>query len=132
CYGISLTHAAMRVTGKLAWWEDALDKMLAWDGRADSLEQEYILMDADENKPITLKAIFERMTHYIVFNQADCSTYPSANYSQHSFLHPGGLFMMQKGNEILRIKNNYSIAGYFTQDELIHILNDSITIEALK
>lgn len=130
CYGFSLIRAAMRVTGKLKWWEDALDKILAWDGKADSLEQKCHLVDADKNAPATtLKNIFERVTHYIVFNQV---VYPHARYHQYSFLRPGGLFMIVQKDNALYIKDHYLIAGHFKQNHIIQMLNNNIACEAIK
>ena len=131
CYAISLVRSAMRVIGKLLWWEDALDMILAWDGRADSLKQSYILKDADEGRLITLETIFDRAINYIVFNQASQAKYPYVKYSQYSFLRPDGFFLLQKKDEVLRIKQHYSIAGYLTQNQLVKILNDSSTRQAI-
>src|SRR5580658_5821232 len=60
CFGFSLCHAGMNITGKLAWWEHAQVKMHNWDGKENSLDNEFILPNSTEGKPTSLRKLFER------------------------------------------------------------------------
>lgn len=127
CYSFSVCRAAMRLTGKLLWWEAALAEIAAWDGRRSSLEKKVKLTDADNNDPVPLKTIFERVIHYIVFNHAARNKYPPAHLNQTDFLKPGNLFLVLQGDNLLQITSNYKIAGHLPRSLLIMSLQDSVT-----
>jgi len=127
CYSFSVCRAAMRRTGKLLWWKAALAEIAAWDGRRSSLEKKVKLPDADNNDPVPLKTIFERVIHYIVFNHAASNKYPPAHLNQTDFLSPGNLFLVLQGDNPLQISSSYKIAGHFTRQLLVMSLQDPIT-----
>lgn len=66
CFGFSLCHAVMDISGKLNWWEHALIKIYNWDGDKNRLDEKFILPDSTEGKSTTLRAIFELAINIII------------------------------------------------------------------
>lgn len=132
CNSFSLCRAAMRYSGKLRWWEAALEEIANWKGDVSSLENEILLPDADGNKPVTLQTIFERVLHYIVFNQAREPNYPHAKYNQYDFIRPGGLFLLLKEDKEWQVTHIETAAGHFSSDDLIQLLQDHATRVAIQ
>lgn len=132
CFGFSVCLAAMRLTGKLDWWNAALDKVLEWDGQAASLQKTYLLPNSD--KEISLSEILERVSHYILFNHAneDDKFSSEINLNQDTFLLPGNLFAINNGDQELVIQDHCSIAGHFDTRLLVNSLRDSATKSAIK
>lgn len=73
CFGLSVIHSYMATTQKLKWWHALLEKIVAWDGKEESLKK--IIQLPDENvekteKEKTLGFHFMRATHYAFFHQS--------------------------------------------------------------
>ena len=133
CYGFSLLHAVMRILHKQEWGDAAMEQILAWDGQPSSLMTKIYLPDAADNASITLQEIFERIIHYLVFNQGSRKTYPHANLLQFHFLLPGSQFLLINGRgEKSRIKVNYQMAGHLSVTNIIKSLEDEDTIDTIK
>lgn len=131
CFGFSLCRAAMRIAGKLEWWDKALLLIANWDGNVNSLNNQYILPKTSQL--ISLKEIFERVIPYIVFNQGSNNTYPHLPLRQNNFLMPGHFFeMLDQQEKILKVKENFKIGGHFSQQDIFHILNDKNTQELIQ
>lgn len=128
CLGFSIERAGMRVTGNLGEWRKIRNAVATWDGRAKSLEQESKISFEGYNKPITLNTLFNRKANNVFFNQVDASFPYLNNCYQESFLSPGDHFMLQKGEETFYIKDHYVVPGYFEQNDLIKLLENSAEI----
>ena len=92
CYFFSLGRSAMRITGKLAWWEACLNAILAWDGQLASLDKTILLPGA--LGPVTLKSLFERVIHYLILNNGSDFTDFNLLRAQATFLLPNGPFFI--------------------------------------
>ncbi len=130
CFGLSVCRSAMRISGKLEWWDAAIDQILLWDGQKDSLLKGIVLESANSLQRVPLEMLFERIINYLVFNHG---IYVPLPLSQYHLLTPGKFFSLVNGNnEIHQIEETYRIAGSFFTNDLISIFEDANTIEAIK
>lgn len=132
CHGFSICRAAMRITGKLDWWEAALKAIATWDGKLSSLQQSVLLPQADDNKPVSLETIFDRIANYIIFNHGTSFLFPPLYYEQQSFTKQGGDFQILQESQLSTVNNRYSIGGHFTVEDLAWSLEDEATKQALE
>lgn len=125
CFGISVCRGAMRITGKLAWWQDATTHISTWDDMPASLEQTIHLQDENDVNGTKLKTVFENLIHFIVFQHATPESFPFYEQrDQSTFLLPGGPFeLLDSNNHLITIKNNHRIAGHFSKEDLIRSLS---------
>jgi ankyrin repeat protein len=142
CFGVALVRAVMsKVLNKLDWWDALRDEIVKWEGDEASLNKEVLLPGAKDNKPVLLRSLFERASHYLIFNQANVDQYPYFDFVQSSFLLPGGPFELlvesANGKEVItKIKNHYRCLGNLTDEittqDLIKSLEDQNTKDAIK
>lgn len=126
CFGSAVCRAAMRISGKLHWWNSAISAIASWDGQIESLNQPHLLPGSSQ--VVLLDNIFERVLHYLAFNHADYYLYPEIRPSHYNFLLPDGFFeMLDASGKLLKVKKHYKIGGYFSCDDLVNILNDLAT-----
>ncbi|ASQ45128.1 hypothetical protein [Legionella clemsonensis] len=130
CFGLSVCRSAMRISGKLAWWDAAIDQILLWNGQKSSLSEGIILPEANSPQSVPLEMLFERVINYLVFNH---TIYKPLPLSQYHLLMPGKLFgLVDSNNELHQIQESHRIAGRFFSKDLIRIFEDVNTIEAIK
>lgn len=134
-FGMALCHGAMRIAGKLAWWESALNSLIDWDGQLDSLNNEVLLPGANENKPLQLHVLFERIINAIFFNQLllDEKMVFENIANQIKLIEPGGDFLvLNENNEKLTIQEMYKMVGSFSEEMLIKSLDNPLFLKAIE
>lgn len=131
CFGLAVCHGAMDVTGYLDWWETALLELLKWDETRSSLETEVTLPGsrAKTSSEKKLNHIFNKILNFIIFDQAvildGIKSFFPENISQAKFLTKGNYFsIIDKNNKIRQVENSKTIAGYFTKEVLMDILDE--------
>lgn len=122
CYGYSLCYSIMALTGKLAWWVDAINKAGAWNGDVRSLKSPTYLNQAI-NPHETLDFLFQRLINYVVFHQGEASAREIfKGINQKDMLKPEKPYFENQGNKTRYCKN---MMGYFTEEDLDLIITSS-------
>lgn len=69
CNGFSICYSLMANTGKLAWWQECLKLIAAWDGELESLNKETTLCGADGATKLKLGEVFQKTLEAVYYNQ---------------------------------------------------------------
>ena len=130
-YAFSICHAAMDSIGTLKWWESVLVKLANWDGSEKALQQYLNLPNTTEMH--TLDHLFNCALNYIVYHQVNSEApkgFKLRDTEQDNILKPANKnaekkrFLLINGNQpALFIKNSIIAAGYFTQADLLALLD---------
>lgn len=102
CFGFSVSYAAMCAVNKERWWLSLLQVCSNWDRNPESLEQIYLLPRAKETQ--TLKQLFTRLCHYVIFHQTTLSQSPLL--IEQGFIKVDQLNIVSKHFELLDNRGN--------------------------
>lgn len=133
CFGFSVCHAAMDITGQLNWWECVLADIANWDEQLLSLSEEFKSNILDINKPNTRDKIFERALNYITFNQArNNDHFLPSDMMQSNLLAPNvdpekkcsHFEIVDPHGKIHIVKKKNKVAGNFASEQLNKLLDE--------
>ncbi len=117
CFGYSICYRAMRVAGKLPWWQSLLEAIAKWDGQKSTLQQE-VELPQQVGKSLTLASLMERACHYLFFNHALNSLFPYlTSLSQPKHLKAAGNFEMLIDDWVISVKHFEAWAGNLAFDQ---------------
>lgn len=131
CHGFSICHAVMDLEGKQEWWENSYPKMMEWDGSEEALAQEVNLPGSTQ--PQTLGQLIERALNYIVYYQGTYKIWFREKNTQQLLLQPAPsenksishFELLTADHKIVTIKNRATAAGYFDQNDLLNLLDET-------
>jgi len=136
CQGFSVCFAAMNLIDKLDWWEAAINAVALWDENPSTLKKKIKLPNGDSDE--TYAQIFERVLNYIVFYQVDTDSqfYPNIKINRinwNKIFIPGSKYfdILCPDKKIRRIKERKTAAGFFTVNQLNHLLDPSLMSETM-
>lgn len=136
CFGFTICFSAFHAAGKLKWWQEALEQVMAWDEDKEKLNSEVIV----DGKSIKLEKLFERVLNYIVdsnvFQYGEKTPFVPEALTQLNILVPDSdnkdefknRFMLFIGDEKepRKISQHNIVAGNFTPEQLNDLIDDQI------
>lgn len=131
CLGLAIVHSYMAAKGKAKWWESILKIVVQWNGNANTLNTIIAMPPGsyDEARPMTYRALLERVSSYALHYQCYPGFLSSAKYWRVDMcLRPGGLFFSEDG----AIQFYQCDAGYFDEIRLYLLLNQIKCYPALE
>ncbi len=118
CFGLALCVLGMYESRKIAWWYATLAALFLWDGESNSLKNNF---EHDDNeRPITLDFLFERLVNYLFYyqsahqyirnselqlNQFEFFSYDDPEGHYYDFSHKDGI---KKVERLLNVSGSFS------------------------
>lgn len=128
CAGLSRIHGPMGQVDKLRWWEAALIEVALWDKKLSSLDTPILLPDAENNAPVPLRTIINKVLNYVVsshFNHNVAEDFRIKGVGPTNAYNPSKKFEISTNNGHHTIKRNTKISGYFSKHRLNQLLDEN-------